>query len=88
VNYKHIQHISLSTSLSITPIGFIDAYIARPCYLERISLFEVAQKWTYKSLQKFGKWKEHSINAVVRVSPHFTTIPIEQDGSYIDFCII
>ncbi|XP_057840719.2 uncharacterized protein LOC131050534 [Cryptomeria japonica] len=54
--------------------------------IERMSLIEVTQKWSFNASRKHDQWKERATPVIVRVSPRFTTIPAEEEKIYQAFC--
>ena len=65
---------------------FIDTYIHRPSPLESTSLIEIARSWSYDPRRKTNKWKQRPQQAILRIIPHYSSIPSMTNSSYDDFC--
>ncbi|XP_059070854.1 uncharacterized protein LOC131028544 [Cryptomeria japonica] len=86
VNKKKFQRVPITSTDTTTYPNYITSYMARPIQLERMSLIEVTQKWSFNASRKHDQWKERATPVIVRVSPRFTTIPAEEEKSYQAFC--
>eukprot|EP01018_Ginkgo_biloba_P040472 Gb_22018 [translate_table: standard] len=65
--------------------ALIDAYIDRPSMLDDLPLIEVARSWTHNPRRKGDPWRPRERAAIVRVWPHFHTIPSEDSESFQEF---
>ncbi|XP_059074789.1 uncharacterized protein LOC131874875 [Cryptomeria japonica] len=86
VNQKNFQRVPITSTERTTYPNYIASYMARPIHLERMSLIEVTQKWSFNASRKHDQWKERATPVIVRVSPRFTTIPTKEEKCFQAFC--
>ncbi|XP_059064231.1 uncharacterized protein LOC131856450 [Cryptomeria japonica] len=86
VNQKNFQRVPITSTGRTTYPNYIASYMARPIHLERISLIEVTQKWSFNASRKNDQWKERATPVIVRVSPRFTAIPTKEEKCFQAFC--
>ena len=65
---------------------FIFAYMQRPLSLEHLTLLEAARSWSFFANREKNPWKQNLCDKIVRVYPHFTSIPPSDSSSFELFC--
>jgi len=88
LNMSQIVFCCVSNDTNNTPTTppFIFSYMQRPIYLEHLTLLEAARSWSFSPNRKKNPWKQNLRDKIVRVYPHFTSIPPSDSSSFEQFC--
>ena len=90
LNVIQIVFHRVSNDTNNTPAmpPFIFSCMQRPIALEHLTLLEVARFWYFSPNRKKNPWKQNLCDKIVRVYPHFTSIPPFDSSSFESFCWI
>ncbi|XP_057873917.2 uncharacterized protein LOC131079892 [Cryptomeria japonica] len=66
--------------------SYISAYMERPIELEKVSLIQSAQQFSYNGQRKKHKWQRLQKQAIVNVYPQFKSSPNEDDDNFEAYC--
>ena len=88
LNVSQTMFCRVSNDTNNTPATppFIFAYMQRPISLEHLTLLEAACSWSFSPNRKKNPWKQNLCDKIVKVYPHFTSIPPSDSSSFEPFC--
>ena len=80
------RRVSNDTNNTPATPPFMFAYMQRPIALEHLTLLEAGRCWSFSPNRKKNPWKQNLCDKIVRVYPHFTSIPPFDSSSFEPFC--
>jgi len=86
VGRKVCKKVSNDLHQFSSPDSFLQIYQNQPSFLDHFSMIEIGISWTFDGKRKKEPWKHKDFHAIVRVWPHFYSIPSEASDEFETFC--